>query len=158
MLKKTSSWARWDCLWECFHIYLGLNIKSLINFKVFSCKSFTVGVASVAKIPNNRMTSSTKFNASTPAFNSRLGFNAGSSWCSATSDSSPYLQIDLGAPYVICGIATQGDHMSIQWVQTYQIQTSRDGASFTYYKQNSISKVMRADWLNLFSFIDVYHV
>ena len=32
--------------------------------------------------------------------------------------------------------------MSNQWVQTYQIQTSIDGRSFTDYKQNNIVKVM----------------
>ncbi|KXJ16676.1 Coagulation factor VIII [Exaiptasia diaphana] len=86
------------------------------------------------------MSSSSNYNTSTPPYNGRLGYNAGSSWCSATSDSFPYLQINLNTPYVICGVSTQGDHMSNQWVQAYYVQTSSDGRSFTDYKQNNIVK------------------
>ncbi|XP_028513073.1 uncharacterized protein LOC110232869 [Exaiptasia diaphana] len=112
-----------------------------IEYDVFSCKSYSVGVASVAKIPNNKISSSSNYNTSTPPHNGRLGYNIGSPWCSARSDSFPYLQINLSTPYVICGVATQGDHMSSnQWVQTYYIQTSIDGRSFFDLKQNNIVK------------------
>ncbi|XP_020911432.2 receptor-type tyrosine-protein phosphatase F isoform X1 [Exaiptasia diaphana] len=107
----------------------------------FSCNSSAIGVANIAKIPNDKMTSSSHFNTSTPPSNGRLRFTSGSSWCSNTSDFSPYLQVDLNTSYVICGVATQGDHKSRRWVQTYQIQTSADGIAFTDYKENNITKV-----------------
>jgi len=92
------------------------------------------------------MKASSTLNANTPASNGRLGYTAGSSWCSTTSDSDPYLQVKLdgssGPSYIICGIATQGDHTSDQWVNTYQIQTSTDGTNFVDYKENNAIKVI----------------
>ncbi|KAK3744972.1 hypothetical protein QZH41_008497, partial [Actinostola sp. cb2023] len=111
-----------------------------LGVKDFSCRSLPVGVASVATIPDNSMTSSSNYNTSTPPSNGRLGYTAGSSWCSAPSDPSPYLQIKLGSSYIICGVATQGDHKTHQWVQTYHIQKSIDGSTFTDYKQNNLVK------------------
>ena len=93
------------------------------------------------------MLSSSKYNTSTSVSHGRLGYKAGSSWCSAGSDSSPYLRVNLGSPYIICGVATQGDHNTDQWIQTYQIQQSTDGTTFTDYKQNSLVKVRIADYL-----------
>ncbi|XP_031551983.1 uncharacterized protein LOC116289233 [Actinia tenebrosa] len=83
------------------------------------------------------MTSSTAYNSTTSPSKARLNYTAGSSWCAAANDSSPYLQINLGSPYIICGIATQGDHMSDQWVQSYNMLTSNDGTAFTKYTENS---------------------
>ena len=91
------------------------------------------------------MTSSSKYNSSTPPSSARLGYTNGSSWCSSVSDSSPHLRISLGSPYIICGVATQGNHNTDHWVQTYEIQQSTDGSAFADYKENGIVKVTITD-------------
>ena len=62
----------------------------------------------------------------TPAKNGRLNLTSGSSWCASSRDTTPYLQVDLGAVYVICVVATQGNSRADQWVKTYQIRYSTD--------------------------------
>ncbi|CAH3194562.1 unnamed protein product [Porites evermanni] len=61
-----------------------------------SCEQVDVGVSWY--ILDNQLKASSELNANTPAKNGRLKFVAGSSWCASTSDSSPYLQIDLRIP------------------------------------------------------------
>ena len=58
-------------------------------------------------IPNSDITASSEQSASTPAINGRLNYTSGSSWCARTSDTNPYLQIDLQAIYIICAVSTQ---------------------------------------------------
>jgi hypothetical protein len=106
------------------------------------CRSLSVGIGD-GKIPDSDMTSSSTYNSSTLPSKARLDYTAGSSWCAATNDSSPYLQINLGSPYIICGIATQGDHMTDQWVQSYQMQISPDGYTFTKYTENNHTRVRK---------------
>uniref|UniRef100_A0A6P8GYK1 Uncharacterized protein LOC116286842 n=1 Tax=Actinia tenebrosa TaxID=6105 RepID=A0A6P8GYK1_ACTTE len=76
-----------------------------------------------------------------PAKNARLNYTSGSSWCASTSDSDPYLQIDLGSFHLFCAVATQGNSMADQWVKTYQINTSTDGTTWTTYQENNIDRV-----------------
>ena len=86
-------------------------------------------------IPDNRLTASTEQSANTPAKNSRLKFTSGSSWCAATSDTNPYLQIDLQMLHIICAVSTQGNSQADQWVKTYTLQLSIDGITWTNYKE-----------------------
>ena len=78
-------------------------------------------------IPDNELTASTEQNANTPAKNGRLNYTSGSSWCAATSDTNPYLQIDLQILHIICAVSTQGNSQADQWVKTYTLQLSTDG-------------------------------
>ncbi|XP_031554820.1 uncharacterized protein LOC116291753 isoform X2 [Actinia tenebrosa] len=109
------------------------------------CSFLPVGIRS-DKIPDRNMTSSSAYNSTTSPSKARLYYKAGSSWCAATSDSFPYLQINLGSPYIICGIATQGDHMTDQWVQSYNMLTSNDGSTFTKYMEKSQVKSFTGDF------------
>ncbi|XP_027051701.1 retinoschisin-like, partial [Pocillopora damicornis] len=86
-------------------------------------------------IPDNRLTASTEQSANTPAKNSRLNYTSGSSWCAATSDTNPYLQIDLQMLHIICAVSTQGNSQADQWVKTYTLQLSTDGITWTNYKE-----------------------
>ena len=86
-------------------------------------------------IPDNRLTASTEQSANTPAKNSRLNYTSGSSWCAATSDTNPYLQIDLQILHIICAVSTQGNSQADQWVKTYTLQLSTDGITWTNYKE-----------------------
>jgi len=57
-----------------------------------------------------------------------------------------YLQVDLGAVFLVCAVATQGgnDHRGIQrWTTKYKISTSIDDSKWTLYPNNKSSKVRR---------------
>ena len=93
-------------------------------------------------ILDNQLKASSELNANTPAKNGRLKFVAGSSWCASTSDSSPYLQIDLRIPHIICAVSTQGNSQGSQWVKSYTLQSSTDGTTWTGYEENGQVKVV----------------
>ena len=95
-------------------------------------------------IADNEIVASTVLNASTPAKNSRLNYTAGSSWCASTNDSNPYLQIDLQKLHIICAVSTQGNSQADQWVETYILQSSADGTTWTDYEEDGQVKVMHA--------------
>ena len=71
----------------------------------------------------------------TPAKNGRLNYASGSSWCAGTSDTNPYLQIDLQTLHIICAVSTQGNSKEDQWVKTYTLQLSTDGITWTNYTE-----------------------
>ena len=71
----------------------------------------------------------------TPAKNGRLNYTLGSSWCAGTSDTNPYLQIDLQTLHIICAVSTQGNSQADQWVKTYTLQLSTDGTTWTNSKE-----------------------
>ena len=87
-------------------------------------------------ILDEKITASSKRNT---AKNGRL--NSGSSWCAGASDSNPYLQIDLQTPHIICAVSTQGNSKADEWVETYTLQSSIDGSSWTNYKEDGVVKV-----------------
>ena len=93
-------------------------------------------------IPDSKITASSVQSASTPASNSRLNFASGSSWCAGTSDSNPYLQIDLQTLHIICAVSTQGNSKADEWVKTYTLQSSIDGSSWTNYSEIGQLKVL----------------
>ena len=93
-------------------------------------------------ILDSQITASSQQSGSTPANNGRLNYTSVSSWCAATSDSNPYLQIDLQTLHIICAVSTQGNSQADQWVKTYTLQTSIAGSSsWTDYKENGVVKV-----------------
>ena len=87
------------------------------------------------------ISSSSVLNANTPAKNGRLNYNGGSSWCAATNDSKPYLQVELERLYIICAVSTQGNSQGDQWVKTFTLQTSKDGTTWNDYQEAGIPKV-----------------
>ena len=88
-------------------------------------------------IPDSNINASSTLNPGTPAKNGRLNFTAGSSWCAGTSDSNPYLQIDLQTLHFICAVSTQGNFQADEWVETYTLQTSTDGTNWTDYTDDA---------------------
>ena len=101
------------------------------------CIDLDLGMES-GLIPDSNITASSEKNANT-AENGRL--NSGSSWCAGTSDSAPYLQIDLQTLHIICAVSTQGNSQVDQWVKTYKLQLSTDGSTWTDYKEGGEVKV-----------------
>ena len=96
-------------------------------------------------ILDSKITASTVQSASTPAKNGRLNYTSGSSWCAGTSDSNPYLQIDLQTLHIICAVSTQGNSQADQWVKTYTLKLSKDGSTWTDYKEDGQVKVCSND-------------
>jgi len=92
-------------------------------------------------ILDSQLTASSELNANTPAKNGRLNYTAGSSWCAFTSDSNPYLQIDLQTLHIICAVSTQGNSQADHWVETYTLQSSTDRTTWTDYEENGKVKV-----------------
>ena len=88
-------------------------------------------------IPDSNITASSTLNPATPAKNGRLNLAAGSSWCAATNDSNPYLEIDLQTLHFICAVSTQGNSQAHEWVETYTLQTSTDGTTWTDYTDDA---------------------
>ncbi|XP_078353730.1 uncharacterized protein LOC144638391 [Oculina patagonica] len=79
------------------------------------------------------------------AKNGRLNFASGSSWCAATSDTNPYLQIDLQTLNIICAVSTQGNSQADQWVKNYTLQSSTDGLAWTEYKEGGRVKILKGN-------------
>ena len=96
-------------------------------------------------ILDSEIKASTKQSASTPAKNGRLNYTLGSSWCAGTSDSNPYIQIDLQTLHIICAVSTEGNSQADQWVKTYTLNVSKDGSTWTDYKEDGLVKVCSND-------------
>ena len=122
---------------KCRNVFINLHF---ILFYLASCEQVDVGVSWY--ILDHQLNASSELNANTPAKNGRLNFVAGSSWCASTSDTSPYLQVDLQIPYVICAVSTQGNSQGSQWVESYTLQSSTNGTTWTDYKENGKVKVV----------------
>ena len=112
-----------------------------------------LGIGS-GSIPDDRITASSVQSARTPAKNGRVNNTAGSSWCADASDPSPYLQIDLQTLHIICAVSTQGNSRVDEWVETYTLQSSKDGLVWTNYNAgacqvqvNSVETVYI--WINM---------
>ena len=100
-------------------------------------------------IPDIRITASSVQSVNTPAKNGRLNYTSGSSWCAKTSDSNPYLQIDLQTLHIICAVSTQGNSQAEEWVKNYTLQSSIDESNWADYTEIGQVKVMCE--MNIFS-------
>ena len=101
-------------------------------------------------IPDSNINASSVQSASTPAKNGRLNYTSGSSWCAGTSDTNPYLQIDLQTLHIICAVSTQGNSQADQWVKTYTLLLSTDGITWTNYSElGGQAKVCYIGWLRI---------
>ena len=118
----------------------GCNNQQVSFVFLASCELSAVGLAD-GYILDSQLTASSVLNANTPAKNGRLNYTAGSSWCASTSDSNPYLQIDLQTLHIICAVSTQGNSQADEWVETYTLKSSTDGITWTDYEENGQIKV-----------------
>lgn len=87
-----------------------------------------VGVADRNIIPDARMTSSTTYDGYHP-YHGRLNEKGGNqAWSPKTKDDkTDYLQVDMGAVYSVCAVATQGRGKSSEWITSYKLRLSTDG-------------------------------
>jgi hypothetical protein len=94
------------------------------------------------KIADSQVTASSKWSSSHGASNARLNFvkNSGS-WSSKRNDLKQWLQVDFKYRATITDILTQGRGRSNQWVRSYTVSYSNDGASFKPYQKSGKDKV-----------------
>ena len=91
-------------------------------------------------ISDGQITASSQLDANHAAIQGRLNFkataNKGGSWSAVSSDSSQWLQVDLGSQHIkVTRVATQGRDDTSQWVTEYKLQYSNDGVNFQYYTE-----------------------
>ena len=99
------------------------------------CKAIGVS-ADIYDIQDSQMTTTSNYLAYY-AYNGRL--NGSSGWCAGNRDGD-YLQIDMGAEYSVCAVATQGKS-SGSYLTSYQLSFSSDGQSWTTYQEDGQNKV-----------------
>jgi len=104
------------------------------------CKAIGVS-ADIYDIQDDQMTTTSNY-LSYYAYNGRL--NGSSGWCAGSRDdySDDYLQIDMGAEYSVCAVATQGKS-SGSYLTSYQLSFSTDGQSWTTYQKDGEDKVFK---------------
>ena len=71
-------------------------------------------------------------------------------WCPGNArDRTQYLQVDMGAVYFVCAVATQGDRMHDERTTSYKFHFSLDGKIWETYKENSAAKVRKLKCLSV---------
>ncbi|GFS45227.1 hemocytin [Trichonephila inaurata madagascariensis] len=76
----------------------------------------------------------------------KKGFK-GKAWTPAESNEKQFIEVDLGDVRGVYGIATKGKEFSPEWVTSYQLLYSTDGASYSYYQDESDNnKVFRGNF------------
>ena len=114
--------------------------EELINFPALSVLiecGLALGMEN-KRILDRNIKASTKKDWTHQAKEGRL--NGQRAWCSA-DDRRPYIEIDLGKPYRITAIATQGSSIDNKWVRLYALASNLAGSSITTYIENNREKV-----------------
>jgi hypothetical protein len=90
------------------------------------------------KIPNKYITASTTWNRYHAPWLARLNKRYkrpySTAWCAKVNNKHQWLQVYLGQPKKVNGIATQGRRDASQWVVRYYITYSIDGVHYVPYK------------------------
>ena len=117
---------------------------------VVSSACQAVGVADRNTIPDSRMTASSYAGSSYYSHYGRLNGNSQyGAWCPGNARvRTQYLQVDMGAVYFVCAVATQGDKMHDEWTTSYKLHFSLDGNIWDTYKENSAIKVRKLKCLS----------
>ena len=134
-----------------FRVYLESTVKLLLTLNQLISKrllsyagcvnTLPLGVANDKVIQDQQMSASSYFmkNYLIPK-DGRL--NAATAWCPKTKHGSDWLQVDMGALYLVCAIATQGKQSgAAEWTTSYWISMSRDGIIFEQYEESGKVKV-----------------
>ena len=99
-------------------------------------------------ITDGQITASSHVNADHGAIRGRLymqqdGSKVGA-WVAGIKYNNQWLQVDLGnLVTIVTRVATQGrnGYQYMQWVAMYQLQYSKDGVNFQYYKEQGQTTV-----------------
>ena len=124
---------------------MNLNEKELVFFPT-ECRIQPLGMEN-KEIPNGAVTASSSFGLAHEPWQARLNNIATSgsvgAWSTGSNAIGQYLQIDLGKERVVNKIATQGRSSTVyfQWVTSYKLLFSSDGAKWKEYHNNGAVKV-----------------
>ena len=122
---------------------MNVNKKEFV-FLPTECRTQTLGMEN-NKIPNGAVTASSSWGLQHEPWQARLNNIARSgstgSWSTRQNAIGQYLQIDLGKERVVNKIATQGRPSYDQWVTSYKLLFSSDGAKWNEYQNDGVVKV-----------------
>lgn len=101
-----------------------------------------IGVAEEGSISNENLRASSDWHNETIRYSAEYGrLNGRRAWCPSTS-ASQWLQVDLGAAYYLCGVATQGKALAIpEWVTKYELSFSRNNLTWQVYDNNRTTEL-----------------
>ncbi|XP_067031760.1 retinoschisin-like [Acropora muricata] len=98
------------------------------------------------EIPNEAVKASSSWSSRYAPWQARLNnIGISGSWAAKQNAIGEYLQIDLGKERVVNKIATQGTPSLDQWVKTYKLLFSSNGANWNEYQNNGVVKVFTAN-------------
>lgn len=104
-------------------------------------------------IPDAQISASSQWDVNHAAIQGRLNFLAGGgkqgAWSAKYNDQNQWLQADLGSSKKVTHLATQGRNAADQWVTSYKVEYSNDGASFQYYQEQGADKVCELSYTYL---------
>ena len=96
-------------------------------------------------ISDAQISASSQWDANHAAIQGRLNFLAGGGkqggWSAGANDQNQWLQADLGTIKKVTHLGTQGRNAADQWVTSYKVVYSTDGASFQFYKEQGADEV-----------------
>ena len=122
---------------------MNLNKKEFV-FLPTECRIQPLGMEN-REIPNEAVNASSVWAPEHEPWQARLNNikTSGStgSWSAGSNTTGQYLQIDLGKERVVNKIATQGRPSFDQWVTSYKLLFSSDGANWNEYQNNGVVKV-----------------
>ena len=126
-------------------LFLQLNVnKKEVVFLPTECRIQPLGMEN-REIPNEAVKASSFWTSEYEPWQARLNnvqrSGSSGSWSSHPSAIGQYLQIDLGKERVVNKIATQGRPSSDQWVTSYKLLFSSDGANWNEYQNDGVVKV-----------------
>ena len=123
---------------------MNVNKKEFV-FLPTECRIQSLGMEN-KKIPDVAVTASSTYlpRAGHEPWQARLNNRPSGSygaWSALENNTAQYLQIDLGKERVVNEIATQGRPIYNQWVTSYKLLFSSDGAKWNEYQNNGVLKV-----------------
>ncbi|XP_071495403.1 lactadherin-like [Diadema antillarum] len=104
-------------------------------------------------IPDDRLTSSSTYNGQTNFYgvtNGRLDLMVpgpdGGSWTADSSDSDPWVKIDIGQTATVTGVITQGSYHWNNWVTSIFVSTSLDDVSWHFVARCGTRQIFSANF------------
>ena len=108
------------------------------------CFKTAVGVGNRSIILDSQMSASSQYDKRYQAAYGRLNGDRGDDWCAKKAErSDEWLQVDLGNPFEVCALATQGDITGNEWVKAFKLFYSSDGINWKTYQDASGTEVVR---------------
>ena len=113
------------------------------------CFKNAVGVGSTSIIRDYQMSASSHYDIDNLAAYGRLNGDRGDGWCAKKSErNDEWLQVDLGKPVEVGGLATQGDINGNEWVKAFKLSYSYNGTRWKNYQDASSIDVVRRNLIN----------